>query len=101
MEPAHHIFGAKRAVEQVLRDKDRCLSATGSQKPKPSGTNTLPWALHGYLCLLCQSLECDRLTGDHRALSATLGNLGNICAVSGRRESAQELLPGSTGLQKY
>ena len=47
-----------------------------------------------YTCY-AKALECDRLTGDQRALAATLGNLGNICAVSGRREAAAELLPGS------
>ncbi len=36
-----------------------------------------------------KAMECDLLTGDQRALVATLGNLGNICAVSGRRELAQ------------
>ena len=41
-----------------------------------------------YVCYT-KALECDRLTGDRRALVATLGNLGNICAVSGRRDSAQ------------
>ncbi|MER3425508.1 MAG: tetratricopeptide repeat protein, partial [Nitrospiraceae bacterium] len=41
-----------------------------------------------YLCY-AQALECDRLSGDRRALVTTLGNLGNICAVSGRRGQAQ------------
>jgi tetratricopeptide (TPR) repeat protein len=41
-----------------------------------------------YTCY-AKALECDRLTGDQRALAATLGNLGNICAVSGRRDAAQ------------
>lgn len=40
-----------------------------------------------YACY-AKALECDRVTGDQRALVATLGNLGNICAVSGRRDSA-------------
>ena len=40
------------------------------------------------------------MTGDHRALSATLGNLGNICAVSGRRESAQSYYQEVLELQK-
>ena len=52
-----------------------------------------------YVCY-AKALECDRLTGDHRALSATLGNLGNICAVSGRRESAQSYYQEVLELQK-
>ena len=40
------------------------------------------------------------MTGDHRALSATLGNLGNICAVSGRRESAHNYYQEVLELQK-
>ena len=40
-----------------------------------------------YACY-AKALECDRLTGDRRALVTTLGNLGNICAVSGRRDAA-------------
>ena len=52
-----------------------------------------------YACY-AKALECDRLTGDHRALSATLGNLGNICAVSGRRESAQSYYQEVLELQK-
>ena len=52
-----------------------------------------------YACY-AKALECDRLTGDHRALSATLGNLGNICAVSGRRESAQRYYQEVLELQK-
>ena len=32
-----------------------------------------------------RALECDRESGDLRSLVATLGNLGNVCAVSGRR----------------
>lgn len=52
-----------------------------------------------YACY-AKALECDRLTGDHRALSATLGNLGNICAVSGRRDSAQSYYQEVLELQK-
>ena len=47
-----------------------------------------------------KALECDRKTGDQRALVATLGNLANICAVSGRRESAQQYYEEVLGLQK-
>src|SRR5678815_1812804 len=52
-----------------------------------------------YTCY-AKALECDRLTGDQRALAATLGNLGNICAVSGRRESAQTYYQEVLELQK-
>ncbi|MFO0732864.1 MAG: tetratricopeptide repeat protein [Nitrospiraceae bacterium] len=52
-----------------------------------------------YACY-AKALECDRLTGDQRALSATLGNLGNICAVSGRREAAQNHYQEVLELQK-
>ena len=41
-----------------------------------------------YRCY-AQALEADRQSGDGRALVASLGNLGNICAVSGRRGQAQ------------
>jgi tetratricopeptide (TPR) repeat protein len=47
-----------------------------------------------------KALECDRKTGDQRALVATLGNLANICAVSGRRESAQQYYEEVLELQK-
>ncbi len=54
-----------------------------------------------YVCY-AKALECDRLSGDRRAMAATLGNLGNICAVSGRREQAKArgglgLLPDEPG----
>ncbi|WP_455378706.1 tetratricopeptide repeat protein [Petrachloros mirabilis] len=52
-----------------------------------------------YACY-AKALECDRLTGDKRALTATLGNLGNICAVSGRREVAQSYYQEVLELQK-
>ncbi|MDF2458028.1 MAG: uncharacterized protein K0S79_444 [Nitrospira sp.] len=52
-----------------------------------------------YTCY-AKALECDRLTGDQRALAATLGNLGNICAVSGRREAAQNYYQEVLELQK-
>lgn len=52
-----------------------------------------------YACY-AKALECDRLTGDQRALVATLGNLGNICAVSGRRDSAQAHYQEVLELQK-
>jgi tetratricopeptide (TPR) repeat protein len=52
-----------------------------------------------YTCY-AKALEYDRLTGDQRALVATLGNLGNICAVSGRRDSAQVHYQEVLGLQK-
>lgn len=47
-----------------------------------------------------KALECDRKTGDQRALVATLGNLANICAVSGRREAAQQYYEEVLELQK-
>ena len=47
-----------------------------------------------------KALECDRKTGDQRALVATLGNLANICAVSGRREAAQQYYEEVLALQK-
>jgi tetratricopeptide (TPR) repeat protein len=47
-----------------------------------------------------KALECDRKTGDQRALVATLGNLANICAVSGRREAAQQYYDEVLELQK-
>ena len=46
------------------------------------------------------ALESDRKSGDPRALVATLGNLGNICAVSGRREKAQTFYQEVLELQK-
>ena len=52
-----------------------------------------------YTCY-AKALECDRLTGDQRAMAATLGNLGNICAVSGRREAAQAYYQEVLELQK-
>jgi tetratricopeptide (TPR) repeat protein len=52
-----------------------------------------------YTCY-AKALECDRITGDQRALAATLGNLGNICAVSGRREAAQNYYQEVLELQK-
>jgi tetratricopeptide (TPR) repeat protein len=52
-----------------------------------------------YTCY-AKALECDRMTGDQRAMAATLGNLGNICAVSGRRESAQTYYQEVLELQK-
>lgn len=52
-----------------------------------------------YTCY-AKALECDRLSGDRRALVATLGNLGNICAVSGRRDSAQAHYQEVLELQK-
>ncbi|TAJ34857.1 MAG: tetratricopeptide repeat protein [Nitrospirae bacterium] len=52
-----------------------------------------------YVCY-AKALECDRLSGDRRALAATLGNLGNICAVSGRRERAQVYYQEVLELQK-
>ena len=52
-----------------------------------------------YVCY-AQALECDRLSGDRRALVATLGNLGNICAVSGRRDQAHAYYQEVLELQK-
>src|SRR5215831_16225471 len=52
-----------------------------------------------YACY-AKALECDRVTGDRRALAATLGNMGNICAVSGRREAAQNYYQEVLELQK-
>jgi tetratricopeptide (TPR) repeat protein len=52
-----------------------------------------------YTCY-AKALEYDRLTGDRRALVATLGNLGNICAVSGRRDAAQANYQEVLELQK-
>jgi len=46
------------------------------------------------------ALETDRQSGDPRALVATLGNLGNICAVSGRRDQAQTFYQEVLELQK-
>jgi len=51
-----------------------------------------------YVCY-AQALECDRLSGARRALLATLGNLGNICPVRGRRERGQARSPGVLALQ--
>lgn len=47
-----------------------------------------------------KALEHDRKTGDQRALVATLGNVANICAVSGRREAAQQYYEEVLELQK-
>ena len=47
-----------------------------------------------------QALERDQASGDRRALVATLGNLGNICAVSGRRSQAQKYYEEVLELQK-
>ncbi|MBM3385947.1 MAG: tetratricopeptide repeat protein, partial [Betaproteobacteria bacterium] len=47
-----------------------------------------------------KALECDRKTGDRRALVATLGNLANICGVSGHREAAQKHYEEVLDLQK-
>ncbi|HEY6084923.1 MAG TPA: tetratricopeptide repeat protein [Nitrospira sp.] len=52
-----------------------------------------------YICY-AKALECDRMTGDQRALAATLGNLGNICAVSGRRDAARDHYQEVLELQK-
>lgn len=52
-----------------------------------------------YVCY-AKALECDRLSGDRRAMVATLGNLGNICAVSGRRDQAQAYYQEVLELQK-
>ena len=52
-----------------------------------------------YLCYV-QALECDRASGDRRSLVMTLGNLGNICAVSGRGEHAQVYYQEVLELQK-
>src|SRR5947208_1206959 len=41
-----------------------------------------------------------RQSGDRRALVATLGNLGNVCAVSGRREQPQQYYQEVLELQK-
>lgn len=47
-----------------------------------------------------KALEADRMSGDQRALVATLGNLGNICAVSGKREQANTYYQEVLELQK-
>jgi Tetratricopeptide repeat. len=52
-----------------------------------------------YVCY-AQALECDRVSGDRRSLVATLGNLGNICAVSGRRDQAHTYYQEVLELQK-
>ena len=52
-----------------------------------------------YQCYI-QALEADRRSGDPRALVATLGNVGNICAVSGRREKAYSYYQEVLELQK-
>ncbi len=52
-----------------------------------------------YQCY-AMALEADRKSGDPRALAATLGNLGNICAVSGKRQRAQEYYQEVLELQK-
>ena len=43
-----------------------------------------------YTCY-AKALECDRLTGDQRALAATLGNLGNICNYTINEENAETI----------
>ncbi len=52
-----------------------------------------------YQCY-AKALEADHLSGDQRALVATLGNLGNICAVSGKREQANAYYHEVLELQK-
>ena len=52
-----------------------------------------------YQCY-AKALEADRMSGDQRALVATLGNLGNICAVSGKREQANAYYHEVLELQK-
>ena len=52
-----------------------------------------------YECYV-KALEADRKSGDQRALVATLGNLGNICAVSGQREQANAYYQEVLELQK-
>lgn len=52
-----------------------------------------------YVCY-AKALDYDRISGDRRALAATLGNLGNICAVSGRRGQAQAYYQEVLELQK-
>ncbi len=47
-----------------------------------------------------KALEHDRVSGDRRALVTTLGNLGNICAVSGRRRQAEAYYGEVLELQK-
>ncbi len=47
-----------------------------------------------------RALEHDRVSGDRRALVTTLGNLGNICAVSGRRPQAEAYYGEVLELQK-
>ena len=47
-----------------------------------------------------RALELDRQSGDQRALLTTLGNLGNICAVSGRRDQATSFYQEVLELQK-
>lgn len=46
------------------------------------------------------ALDVDRASGDPRALVVTLGNLGNICAVSGQRQQAQRYYRTTLALQK-
>ena len=52
-----------------------------------------------YQCY-AKALEADRMSGDQRALVATLGNLGNICAVSGKRDQANVYYHEVLELQK-
>ena len=52
-----------------------------------------------YKCY-AKALETDRKSGDQRALVSTLGNLGNICAVSGQREQANAYYQEVLELQK-
>ncbi len=52
-----------------------------------------------YRCY-AEALEADRTSGDPWTLAVTLGNLGNICAVSGQREQAQRYYRETLELQK-
>src|SRR5438309_11323059 len=47
-----------------------------------------------------KALEYDRKAADAAELIATLGNLGNICAVSGQREQADTYYREVLSLQK-
>ncbi|RMH07898.1 MAG: tetratricopeptide repeat protein [Nitrospirae bacterium] len=47
------------------------------------------------------ALQASRRSGDPRALLATLGNLGNICAVSGHRDQARTYYQAVLDLQKF
>ena len=52
-----------------------------------------------YQCY-ARALDADRKSGDPRALVVTLGNLGNICAVSGQRRQARQYYRETLELQK-